>query len=373
METIAGAEKAANAIFADTKNIKNFVSAMEGIAKNFEEKAKDFKSNKSAAGHLTEMAEACRKLSADVVKHVETAAAEVEDAKNELSKDKNVLVIREKAEEVDKLVKDWDKVYATRMRQLDEMAKELGLLTEEMDARLEGKVDQPAKDLQGDFERIRDDAQKTQDEMLGKKAYAVLKVVKEVRGLIKTVKNDKEFIKDVVVPFEKQANKFLEQRELLNVVSSNILGDAGVSFSLLKDGLKDELAVMKEVEKFAEIFYDDSSPNSVAKTQEQVDEIKELAKKLGELLKSPPVDPETVRLLQQQINDLIVKLDTAVVALNGALKTSSRLTRGRFEKHPMIGNGLRRMTDDVKKVERDGETAKKLYAKFDEILKRLLK
>jgi len=368
IETPEGAEKAAKAINGDKGNVKAFVKSMNDFAAHCASKAAEFKKNKlvpKAVGEfLEEMAGDARKCGADVLKHVEAAAKEVDDAVNALSEDKNIPVAKECIETAYQLIDEWDELFPGKMKELEEMEKELNLLNKEMDSRLEGKVDQPADELKEPLKRIRDDAQKVQDVMLGKKAYAALKVVKQVRGITKTIKNDQQFNKDFADPFEARANKFIEQREKLNVVSANLIGDAGLSFSLLQDGLKDEEGVMKEVAKFAEIFYGESSPNSVEKTREHVEDIAGKAKEIINGLRQQPIDKDALRTLKQKGDDSVVKVDNSIFALRGALKTSARLARGRFEKHPMIGNSLKKMAIDVDTLQKASIKNKEVYERL---------
>jgi hypothetical protein len=365
IDTREDAEKASKAMFEDAKNIIAFMKTMDEFAKHCEAKAVEFHKSKlipkAVGDFLEEMAGDGRKLGADVKKHCDAARKEVEEVVDALSEDKNSLNAKERIEEVYNLIDDWDKHYAGEMKALEEMEKELTLLGKEVDHRLGGKGDSPIEELKEPLVRIRDGAQKVQDVMLGKKAYAALKVIKEVRGVIKKIKNDKVFFKETGDPFETRANKFLEQREKLNTVSSSIIGEAAISVSLVESGEKDEDGVIKEVAKFADIFYDNSSPNSVTKTRELIDDIAEKSKEIISGLKKEPMEKEALRALRQKADDSVVKIENSLFALMGALKTSARLTRGRFQNNPMIGTPLKKMALDVDGLKKDSKKKQDVY------------
>jgi hypothetical protein len=365
LSTLTAAEKASNAIFADTNNVKAYLKALNTFAEHCNDKAAEFKKSilvpKAVREFLEELAGDAAKHAEKIQAHVTKAAEEVEEAKNELGESKNVPLATEKIETLGTAFDQWEKAYPISIKRLGEMEEELTRLNKEMDLRLEGKVDKPTADLKEDLKGLRDEAQKMQDEMLGKKAYVILKAVKEIRGLTKTIKNDKQFSKNVADKFELRANKFLEQREKLNVQSSNVIADAGLSYSLLQDGLKDEEGVMKEVEKFAEMFYSDTNPNSVEKTREHIDTIGSLSKEILVHLKQQPEDVDGLRRLKAKCDNAVVMMETGAYSLKATIKTSARLTRGRFEKHPMIGNALKKMAVDVESIQRDGKKSKELY------------
>ncbi len=376
IDTPEGADEALKGVEGDAKNVKAFVKAMEEFATFCDKKEKEFKASKliskSVAEFVGEMAADARKLSEDVVKHVETAKQEIQEALNAFNEGGNVPEASEKIQSVLLLIDGWDKVFTGKMRELTDMERELGMLEKEMDDRLEGRIASPAAELKEPFKRIRDESQRMQDDMLGKKAYAILKVVKEVRNITKTIKNDKDFIKNVSDPFERRAAKFLEEREKLNLLSSNLIGDAGIGFSTLQDGLKDEAAVVRELDKFAQIFYDKSSPNSVEKTREYITGINSYAKDIARSLKTVPVDKEGLRRLKQLIDDMVLKLETSTTALRGAVKTSAKLTRGRFAKNPMIGSTMRKMAEDVNDIVKDSKQPIEAHGKLAPLIERAL-
>lgn len=89
-------------------------------------------------------------------------------------------------------------------------------------------------------------------------------------------------------------------------------------------------------------------------------------------LKLEPKEPEVLRSLKQKTDDAIIKVENSIFALNGSLKIAARLTRGRFEKHPVIGNALKKMLLDVESLKKDSTKNIEVYKKTLPILEKLI-